>query len=236
MKDQVVAFLQRHPGVFVIVAVAALAGASLAVGVGGPGGGSSSDDSDEPTADSGAADDAGDAEGDDDSPGSAPVDENEVLDGTADGDGAGRTDGSAGPADEDPDDIDVPTDVDHARDPVDLEAEPSADDAAEVGRWWAATYAAHVGAEPGSDLADRLGGYTTDALRADIADLPPAATYTEPLPIEGVSVGEPMVDDGELSDDQRILRVTVETTNALAIYDVTLTDDGGWLVAEVSEL
>lgn len=157
------------------------------------------------------------------------------------GGGDGRSDnpgGSGDPAAADgrePTSTIAPPDVDEPRASVDLTAVPTGDDPVELARWWAATYTAHVGSDLPAALADRLAPVITDALRAQLAALPPAASYdSEPVAVEGVSQPGPVTE----GDNLRI-RVSVETAAALSSYDLTLVAAAGtgrWLVDQASRL
>jgi hypothetical protein len=119
--------------------------------------------------------------------------------------------------------------VPHERPEVDLAAPPAAGDPIEVARWWAATYAVHVGTEPPADLAARLAPLTTEQYRRTLGQVPPAASYDAPLELVGATGNELAGGAGT-----RIVRVTVETIEAVLVYDVTLTEGppGSWLVSE----
>lgn len=123
----------------------------------------------------------------------------------------------------------TPPDVAHERPEVDLAAPPPAGDPIEVARWWAATYAVHVGAEAPADLAARLAPLTTERFRQTLGQVPLAASYDAPLELAGATGNEVAGGTGT-----RIVRVSVETSVALIVYDVTLTEGppGSWLVSE----
>jgi hypothetical protein len=123
----------------------------------------------------------------------------------------------------------TPPDVAHERPEVDLATPPPATDPVEVARWWAATYAVHVGAEPPADLVARLAPLTTERYRQTLGQLPPAASYDAPLELSGATGNEVASGPGT-----RVVRVSVETTVALVVYDVHLTEGppGTWLVGE----
>lgn len=123
----------------------------------------------------------------------------------------------------------TPPDVAHERPEVDLAAPPTATDPVEVARWWAATYAVHVGSDEPADLAARLAPLTTERYRQTLAQVPPAASYDPPLELAGVTGNEVAGGTGT-----KVVRVSVETTVALVVYDVTLTEGppGSWLVSE----
>jgi hypothetical protein len=132
----------------------------------------------------------------------------------------------------------VPPDVDEPRATVDLATTPPEDDAVEVARWWAATYTAYIGAEAPDAVADRLAPTTTASLMAQLTAIPPAASYDAgPSVIEGVSHRAP-VDEA----DGTSVRVTVETTGALVVYDLVLVAEAGssgesrWLVDQAARL
>jgi hypothetical protein len=128
----------------------------------------------------------------------------------------------------------APPDVDEARAPIDLAEVPAGDDPVEVARWWAAAYTAYIGTDAPDALADRLSVTTTERLRVELAEIPPAASYdAEPAPIEGVSTRAPVEEGGHVQ-----VRVTVETAGALTVYDLTLVADGRgrWLVDEAARL
>jgi len=146
----------------------------------------------------------------------------------------GSTDEQPPPsAPEDPDETPLttltPPDVAHERPAVDLATPPPADDPVEVARWWAATYAVHVGAEPPADLVARLASLTTERYRQTMGQVPLAASYDAPLELSGATGNEVATGPGT-----RQVRVLVETTVALLVYDVTLTEGppGTWLVSE----
>lgn len=129
----------------------------------------------------------------------------------------------------------LPPDVAHSRPAIDLAATPpDGQDPSHVARWWAATHAAHVGAEPAADLASRLADLSTPSLVDALAALPPTANYHEPTPIVGVSTVELGHDDTA----HRRVRATVETPIALVVYDIGLaeTPGGRWRVNEVATL
>ncbi|HEY8546856.1 MAG TPA: hypothetical protein VIL36_17470 [Acidimicrobiales bacterium] len=123
----------------------------------------------------------------------------------------------------------TPPDVAHERPEVDLATPPPATDPVEVARWWAAVYAVHVGAEPPADLAARLAPLTTERYRQTLHQLPLAASYDAPLALAGATANEVASGPGT-----RVVRVTVETSLALVVYDVHLTEGppGTWLVNE----
>jgi hypothetical protein len=123
----------------------------------------------------------------------------------------------------------TPPDVERERAPVDLATPPSGTDAVEVARWWAASYAVYGGAETPAALVTRLAPLTSDRYRQTLGLVPPAASYDAPLELEGATGTEIAGGSGT-----RIIRVVVETSVALLVYDVTLTEDppGSWLVSE----
>ena len=123
----------------------------------------------------------------------------------------------------------TPPDVAHERPEVDLATPPPATDPVEVARWWAATYAVHVGAEPPADLVARLAPRTTERYRQTLGQVPLAASYDAPLELSGATGNEVASGPGT-----RVVRVSVETTMALVVYDVHLTEGppGTWLVSE----
>lgn len=127
----------------------------------------------------------------------------------------------------------TPPDVAHERPTVDLAVLPGGGEPIEVARWWAANYAVHVGAEPPAALADRLAPLTESSLLQSLRDVPPAASYDAPLELEGVTGNEVAGGVGT-----KIVRVSVETTVALLVYDVTLTEapPGSWLVTQTSRV
>ena len=127
----------------------------------------------------------------------------------------------------------TPPDVAHERPAVDLEVLPSGSDPVEVARWWAANYAVYVGAEAPAALADRLAPLTGSSLLQSLRAVPPAASYDAPLDVEGVTGNEVAQGAGT-----KIVRVSVETTVALVVYDVTLTEapPGSWLVSQASRV
>lgn len=130
----------------------------------------------------------------------------------------------------------VPPDVARPRPTVNVDAPPAGDDPVEVARWWAATYVAYVGAEPSKELAQRLEPLTTPSLRQDLATMPPGASYSEPIPIEGVTAREPADDRGD-SQDQQTMRAVVETPGALVVYSLVLErSPTGWQVGEATRL
>lgn len=134
-----------------------------------------------------------------------------------------------------------PPDVARPRPPVDLEAPPDGSDPVEVARWWTATYVAYIGAEPGNELAQRLERLTTARLRQDLASMPPGASYSDPIPIEGVTANEAALgDEGSSNVDgqspQR-MQVVVETPDTLVVYDIVMEHSAaGWQVDEVTLL
>lgn len=123
----------------------------------------------------------------------------------------------------------TPPDVPHERPEVDLATPPPADDPVEVARWWAATYAVHGGAEPPADLVARLAPLTTPAYQQSLGQVPLAASYDAPLELVGATGTEVATGPGTRRE-----RVIVETTVAVVVYDVTLTEGppGTWLVSE----
>jgi hypothetical protein len=123
----------------------------------------------------------------------------------------------------------TPPDVPHERPEVDLATPPPADDPVEVARWWAATYAVHVGAEPPADLVARLAPLTTERYRQTMGQVPLAASYDAPLELVGATGTEVATGPGTRRE-----RVIVETTVAVVVYDVTLNEGppGTWLVSE----
>ncbi|MGH9210550.1 MAG: hypothetical protein ACRD2C_07680 [Acidimicrobiales bacterium] len=132
----------------------------------------------------------------------------------------------------------APPDVDEPRAGVDLAVVPTGDDPVEVARWWAASYTAYIGSEAPDALADRLAPTTTEDLQAQLAAIPPAASYdSEPVAVEGVSQRAP-VEEG----DRVEIRLTVETVGALTVYDlVVVRADGSggvrrWLVDEANRV
>jgi hypothetical protein len=117
----------------------------------------------------------------------------------------------------------APADVDEPRGSVDLQAPPAGTDPVEVARWWAGSYTANVGALLPEALAERVAPASTPGLRAQLAAVPPAASYDpEPAEIAGVSNRAPVERAGRIE-----VRVTVETAGALAVYDLTLVPAGG---------
>ncbi|HMG40555.1 MAG TPA: hypothetical protein VK611_04470 [Acidimicrobiales bacterium] len=127
----------------------------------------------------------------------------------------------------------TPPDVAHERPAVALDVVPGTGDPVEVARWWAATYAVYGGAEPPSALADRVAPLTAPAFLQSLRDVLPAASYDAPLELEGVTGNEVAAGAGS-----KVVRVSVETTVALVIYDVTLTEapPGSWLVSQASRV
>lgn len=131
----------------------------------------------------------------------------------------------------------VPPDVARPRPSVNLDQPPGRSDVAEVARWCAAVYAAYAGAEPGEELGDRLGELATAELRAELTDLPPPASYGPPVDIDGASAGGPFVREDQDETIERTVRVSVETPDALVIYDVALVDtSGSWQVKQLEAL
>jgi hypothetical protein len=132
----------------------------------------------------------------------------------------------------------TPPDADTDRPAIDLTTTPPATDRIEVARWWGATYIAYSGAEPPAKLVDRLSAFTTPELLAQLRQLPLAASYDAPLAVDGVSAIElaPGAAGGPPGNKQ--VRVSVETPEALVIYDLTLVPgrSGGWLVGEATRV
>lgn len=127
----------------------------------------------------------------------------------------------------------VPPDVAHDRPVIDLEAPPDGHDPVEAARWWAATYAAYVGAEGPAELADRLAPLTGSGLLQSLRNIPPAASYDAPLKVVGASGIEVARGGGAVK-----VRVSVETDLALVVYDVSLTEapPGSWLVSRADRV
>jgi hypothetical protein len=127
----------------------------------------------------------------------------------------------------------APPDVAHDRPTIDLEAPPDGHDPVEAARWWAATYAAYVGAEGPAALADRLAPLTGSGLLRSLRDIPPAASYDAPLKVAGAT-GTELARGGGAAK----VRVAVETDLALVVYDVSLTEapPGSWLVSRADRV
>jgi hypothetical protein len=160
-----------------------------------------------------------------------PGDEVPPSDGEDDGDGSSVTDEPEGTTT-----TLTPPDVDSDRPAIDLTTTPPPGDAAEVARWWAATYTSYIGAETPAALVTRLADWTTQDLLDELGALPPAASYDPPVAVGGVSVQEipPAAGDTRGGNHQR---VSVESDFALVIYDLTLVDAGGtWQVSEATRL
>lgn len=232
-----VRFMRRHPGLFVVAGVLASAtfmvvnrGAAVLPGGTAAGDQPAGEDQTAVTAerDEQASRDEGSSGGRETSSATGQ----ERVDGEPGaGGGEGATNGPPGTA---------PTDVAQPREPVDLERPPGGRDPVRTARWWAAVHAAYAGAEPGSDLAGRLAPLTTDALLAELAAVPPAASYQPALTIEGVSAQERASPAG---GDTAEVWVTVETQTALVVYVLHLKADVGgssdatvWVVSEADQL
>jgi hypothetical protein len=210
-----VGFLRQHARTLIVVLVVAIVGyAALA----GPGGGGSSDDDAAPAASTTAPADQADPET------TAP---------------AGTTaPGATEVTDPAPTSTLVPQDVDTDRPPIDLTKPPAATDPVELARWWAGTYTMYIGAEPPVDLVARLSDWTAPGLLDQLGALPPAASYDAPLEIEGVSEVDLPAGTGAPAGSRQV-RVSVQASAALVIYDMTLVPGGGgggWLVSEAARL
>ncbi|HEV7762062.1 MAG TPA: hypothetical protein VGO78_23800 [Acidimicrobiales bacterium] len=132
----------------------------------------------------------------------------------------------------------VPQDVDTDRPPIDLTKPPVATDPVELARWWAGTYTMYIGAEPPVDLVARLSDWTAPGLLDQLRALPPAASYDAPLEIDGVSEVDLPAGTGAPAGSRQV-RVSVQASVALVIYDMTLVPGGGgggWLVSEAARL
>lgn len=250
-----VEFLRRHPGVVVVVAVVALAALGARYRSTGEGPGATSEVAGSAVAveegagdrsDGSDADDQGGA-GNSSGGGSAGDDESTSTSGEGPDDGAsgqggagtegGGTHQAAEDATGETTAADVPPDVAHPRPVVDLNRVPDGSDVAEVARWSAGVYTAYAGAEPGEELAGRLEERTTAELYAELASLPPPASYGQPVVIEGVSAGGPFVLEQQDPGTERAVRVSVETPGALVVYEVALHETAdGWLVTDLEAL
>jgi hypothetical protein len=156
-----------------------------------------------------------------------------------DGSDAETTDPSASADATDTQSPDVPADVEEGdRPPVDLSQAPDSADAMAVARWWGAAYVRWSGAEPPTALAERLAGVTTPEYRAALEAESPAASYGEPVEVVGVSgLATPeTASTAAASGPPSEIQVTVETMDALLVYDVVLHQDaaGAWLVHEAT--
>jgi hypothetical protein len=127
----------------------------------------------------------------------------------------------------------VPPDVAHDRPAIDLAAVPDGHDPLEAARWWAANYAAYVGAEGPAEMADRLAPLTGSGLLQSLREIPPAASYDAPLEVLGATGTEVSRGGGAAK-----IRVSVETDLALVVYDVSLTEapPGSWLVSRADRV
>jgi hypothetical protein len=206
-------FLRQHARTLIVVLVVAIVGyAALA----GPGGGGGSDDDDAAPAASTTA----------------PADpETTAPPGTT-------APGATEATDPAPTSTLVPPDVDTDRPPIDLTRPPVATDPVELARWWAGTYTMYIGAEPPVDLVARLSDWTSPGLLDQLRALPPAASYDPPLEIDGVSEVDLPAGTGAPAGSRQV-RVSVQASAALVIYDMTLVPGGGgggWLVSGAARL
>jgi len=82
-------------------------------------------------------------------------------------------------------------------------------------------------------VAERLAPLTEPAFLQSLRNVAPAASYDAPAPIEGAIGTEVAGGAGT-----KVVRVSVESSAALVVYDVTLVEGppGSWLVSQAARV